>query len=61
MEFLKNISINIKATGPSAVLITWIMSLTLLGIFGGDSSRIVIGILSSFGIVYIGAMAQKKE
>lgn len=34
MEFLKNVAVNLNATGPAAVLISLIGGITLLGLFG---------------------------
>jgi hypothetical protein len=34
MDFLKNIAINLKATGPAAVLIAWVLGVTCIAIFG---------------------------
>jgi hypothetical protein len=60
MDFLKNISINLKATGASAVLITWLLCITALGLFGsGTLAMFVAGALASVGVVLIGALAQK--
>ena len=34
MEWLKNIAINLRATGPAAVIIVWLICSTVLGIWG---------------------------
>ncbi len=60
MDFLKNISINLKATGASAVLITWLLCITAIGLFGsGTLANFVAGALISVGVILIGALAQK--
>lgn len=60
MDFLKNISINLKATGASAVLITWLLCITALGLFGsGTLAMFVAGALASIGVILIGALSQK--
>jgi hypothetical protein len=47
MEFLKNIAVNLKATGPAAVLIALIGGITLLGLFGqGEMARSALNILA---------------
>ena len=60
MDFLKNLSINLKATGPSAVLIVWLICLTVLGLYGNSSSAsYVIGGFIGFGVIFIGALGSK--
>jgi hypothetical protein len=60
MDFLKNISINLKATGASAVLITWLLCITAIGLFGsGTLANFIAGGLISIGVILIGALAQK--
>ncbi len=60
MDFLKNIIINLKATGASAVLIVWLLCLTAIALFGsGTIANFVAGALVSIGIILIGALAQK--
>jgi hypothetical protein len=34
MDFLKNIGVNLRATGPAAVIIVYFICITVLGIFG---------------------------
>lgn len=34
MEFFKNVAVNIKATGPAAVLVAWVGAVTILGVLG---------------------------
>ena len=34
IDLLRNVAINIKATGPAAVMIAWIAAVAALGIFG---------------------------
>jgi hypothetical protein len=60
MEFLKNISINLRATGASAVLITWLLCMTAIGLFGsGTLANFIAGALASIGVILIGALGQK--
>ena len=50
MEFLKNIALNLKATGPAAVMIVWVICVTLLGLFGaGEMAGKSFGLLAFFG------------
>lgn len=60
MEFLKNITLNLKATGPAAVLISLIGGITLLGLFGeGEMAQAALYILA-FNIGLLGlALAHK--
>jgi hypothetical protein len=61
--FLQNIAINLRATGPAAVLITWLLCITALGLFGSGSSTtgIALGGLFGIGITLIGALAQSVK
>lgn len=55
INLLKGLSVDLKATGPTAVLIAWITAVTLLGIFGeGFIGGFALGILSAFaGMVLV--------
>ena len=47
MDFLKNISVNLKATGPAAILVSLVICITLLGIFGeSEQSKTALSTLS---------------
>ena len=47
MDFLKNIAISLQATGPAAVIIAWIISVTALGLFGdGSLAKTALSILA---------------
>ncbi len=60
MEFLKNIAVNLKATGPAAVLTIWVICVTLLGIFGaGEMASRAFFLLSFFGGAVLIALANK--
>jgi hypothetical protein len=60
MEFLKNIVINLKATGPAAVFIAWIIGVTLRGLFGeGDVARIGLSVLSVGGALLVTALSKR--
>jgi len=54
LEFFKNVSIKLKAGGVAAVLIVWMLCMTILALYGeSNSTYIVIGILSAFGFVVV--------
>jgi len=60
MEFLKNIVVNLKATGPAAVLSVWVICVTLLGVFGsGEMASSAFGLLAFFGGAILVALANK--
>jgi hypothetical protein len=60
LEFMKNIAINLRATGPAAVLISLIAAITLLGVFGdGPLAKSALGVLAVLtGLVAVG-LAQR--
>jgi hypothetical protein len=50
MNFLKNIAVNLKATGPAAVMAVWVISVAALGIFGsGPLAEQAMLVLQIFG------------
>lgn len=60
MEFLKNIAINLKATGPAAVIIAWILGITAVGVFGqGETAMKALSSLYIVGPLLIIVMGQK--
>ena len=60
MEFLKNIALNLQATGPSTVIIVWIICVTMLGLFGsGDMAGRSFGLLAFFGGAVLISLANK--
>ena len=47
LDFMKNIAVNLRATGPAAVLIALIASITSLGLFGDRPiAKSAVGILA---------------
>jgi hypothetical protein len=47
---LKNLSLNLQATGPAAVLICWCVSVAAVGIFGsGPTASTALGLLAAGG------------
>ncbi len=62
MNFFKNISINLKATGPCAVIITWLLCITALGLFGnGTIASFISGALIFIGAGLIKALGQYTD
>ena len=60
MEFLKNLAINLQASGPAAVLSIWVICVTLLGLFGsGDMASRAFMLLAFFGGAVLFALAMK--
>jgi hypothetical protein len=60
MRILGNVVVNLRATGPATVLVTWIVCITLLGLFGdGPHAKTVIGVLSALGGVLVGALSSR--
>ena len=60
MDWLKNITVNLKATGPAAVLIALIVGITVLGIFGeGDKAGAALSILGFMAGALGIALAQR--
>ena len=62
MQFFRNIAVNLKATGPAAVMAIWVVCVTLLGIFGsGEMARSAFGLLAFFGgAVLVGLASETK-
>lgn len=60
MEFLKNIAINLKATGPAAVIIAWILGITAVGVLGqGETATRALNALNIVGPLLVLVMGQK--
>lgn len=47
LQLLRNVSINLRATGPSAVIIVWIIATAAIGIFGGPQAGAALGVLGA--------------
>jgi len=61
MQFLKNIAVNLNATGPATVMSVWVICVTLLGIFGtGTMASTAFGLLGFFGGAVLVALATKS-
>jgi hypothetical protein len=61
MDFLKNISVNLHATGPAAVMIAWCLSITMLGVFGdGQLATMALTILNIGGVLILGSLAARS-
>ncbi|MGJ5051846.1 hypothetical protein ACQR09_32625 [Bradyrhizobium oligotrophicum] len=61
MDFLRNLVINLKATGPAAVVAVWFICIALLGIFGGPNSGLALGIISGGGILILTALIKSSD
>ncbi|MDD2335947.1 MAG: hypothetical protein PHD01_05150 [Geobacteraceae bacterium] len=60
MDFLKNVAINLKATGPAAVIITWVLGVTLVGVLGqGEVANRALTFLGFTGPMLIMILGQK--
>jgi hypothetical protein len=60
MDFFKNITVNLRATGASAVLIAWLLCFTAITLFGtGINTGIGQGVLTVVGMVLIKALGEK--
>jgi hypothetical protein len=50
MDILKNLAVNLRATGPAAVIAVWCICVTILGIFGaGEFARTTFTLLGVAG------------
>lgn len=59
---LQNIAISLRATGPAAVLIAWMLCFTAISLFGaGGLASYAQGVLGAFGIFLLSALAQKVQ
>ncbi|WP_155773772.1 hypothetical protein [Methylorubrum extorquens] len=60
MDWLRNITLNLKATGPAAVLCVYLIVVGAVGIYGnGPHTGFVTGMLGVLGLILIGALAQR--
>jgi hypothetical protein len=61
MDFLKNIAIRLRATGPAAVLVSWVLDVTALGIWGnaelGRQALTTLSVVGGLLIVILGQRA----
>jgi hypothetical protein len=61
MDFLKNIAIRLRATGPAAVLVSWVLGVTALGIWGnaelGRQALTTLSVVGGLLIVILGQRA----
>jgi hypothetical protein len=59
MDFLKNVAINLRATGIAAVMITWLLCFTALCLFGNSGLAAAgVGILSTIGVMLFAAIGR---
>jgi hypothetical protein len=60
--FLKNIVVNLRATGPAAVLIAWLVCIAALGLYGsGSLAGMALAGLLALGTALIGALGQSVK
>ncbi|MGD0278080.1 MAG: hypothetical protein ABSC11_02110 [Smithella sp.] len=60
MDFLKNIAVNLTATGPASIIIVWVVCVTLLGIFGtGALAWFAMIVLNIAGAVIVVSLCEK--
>jgi hypothetical protein len=61
VQWLGNIVLNLQAAGPAAVMIVWIICITLLGIFAGDGStaQSAVTFMGGVGAVLVVALASR--
>lgn len=61
MKLLANIILNLRATGPAAVVIVWIVGITALGLWGsGPEAKMALTALSIGGALLAGALASSS-
>lgn len=59
---LRNIAINIQATGPAAVLIAWLLCFTALALWGTSAlTAYAQGVLGAFGVFLLSAIGQNVK
>ena len=59
-DYFKNLTVNLRATGPCTVLIAWVMSMAALGIFGeGLLATQAMAVLSFLGVVILVTLGNK--
>jgi hypothetical protein len=57
----KNIAIHLQATGPAAVIIVWIVAVTVLGLYGtGELARQALFLLTAAGGAILVALASRS-
>jgi len=61
MDFLKNLSVNLRATGPAAVMCVWVICVTVLGTLGsGPMAERAMSLLAFFGGGVLVALAWRS-
>ena len=62
MNPIRNIAVNLRAKGPAAVLIVWIVSVTAVGLVGeGPIAERALGLLAIAGGLILGTFAIKAN
>lgn len=57
MNPLKNLILNLQATGPAAAVCVWFITMACVGVFGqGDNASRALGFIGMGGAVVLGAL-----
>jgi hypothetical protein len=57
----RNLSVNLNATGPAAVIIVWVAAVAALGLWGGgETSERALNILAFAGGVILASLASRS-
>lgn len=60
MDPFKNVSVNIKAAGPAAVIIAWLVCVTVVGLFGeGGLAESALTFLGIAGGIILTSLAMR--
>lgn len=55
----RNLSVSLRATGPAAAIIVWMICFTALGLFGGESAEFAQGTMAFVGGLLTVSLATK--
>jgi hypothetical protein len=62
MDLLQNLAVNLKATGPAAVVAVWFICLTLISIFGtATAAAFSVGVLCTGGLTVLLALLKSDQ
>ena len=61
LDFLKNIAVNLSATGTAALLSIWCIAVAMVGIFGsGENGHFALMILGFIGATLVATLGFRK-
>lgn len=60
MDFFRNLAINLRATGPAAVVAIWFVCITALGILGGEKATMSLALLGGSGAVVLTSLLSRS-